>query len=351
VSVSVAPQEFSSEDCISPAPYRAVSGPDVASWARNCRVIWYMIAAMSVATVIAYQATDLSFSPANAIGTVCQALVFLAVSAGYRWLRPDPSISFGAKTCAQLALVLPLGCALSYPMATLGYPYCDALLAAADDCMQLDWRAYLHFINDHPTLAVLTGLAYRSMLLQFSVLALVLVAASQIVRFQRYVLASGLALLLTIVIFTFMPAAGTYSFLEIELDEFSNLEPYVTYYQILALDSLRTGNQTLVDDMQGLIAFPSFHTVWAILFAWGFYPIKQLRIGAIMLNLVVIAATPIQGAHYFIDIVGGAAVAGVAIYIATRLTAERAGAQPLDRRDIEPRRGGVADPFPFITAR
>jgi len=274
---------------------------------------------MSVATIVAYRAAGLSFALSSAITVLSCVLVFLAVSCFYRRLRPDPWISFGTEACAQLTLVLSLGIALSYPLATAGFPYSDALLNGVDRWMRLDWRSYLHFINDHATLAVLTWLAYRSMLFQFTVLALALVAASRIARLQQYILASGLALFLTLVVFTVMPASGIYNFLQIQPAEFANLSPIMTYNQTQLLDALRTGQQTVVDQMQGLITFPSFHAVWAILFAWGFYPIKRLRFGAIMLNLFVIASTPIQGAHYFIDIIGGAAVAGAAIYAATRL--------------------------------
>jgi PAP2 superfamily protein len=320
VSNSAPIQIFPAADFVWPSRSRTNSKLDVAALARNSRIVWRVIAAMSVATIVAYRAAGLSFSWLSHINIFLCVLIFLAVSGCYRWLRPDPWIRFGTEACAQLTLVLSLGIAISYPLATAGFPYCDALLNGADRWMRLDWRSYLHFINGHETLAVLTWLAYRSMLFQFTILVLVLVGASRIARLQQYVLATAVALFLTLAVFTFMPASGIYGFLQIEPAEFANLSPIMTHNQTLLLDALRTGQQTLVDDMQGLITFPSFHAVWAILFAWGFYPVKQVRVGAIMLNLFVIASTPIQGAHYFIDIVGGAVVAGIAIYVATRLT-------------------------------
>ncbi len=325
---------------------RTNSRLDVASLARNSRVIWRLIAAVLVATIVAYRAAGLSFALSSAVTILSCVLILLTVSCCYRWLRPDPWISFGTESCAQLTLVLSLGIALSYPLATAGFPYCDALLDNADRWMRLDWRIYLHFINDHATLAVLTWLAYRSMLFQFTVLAVALVAASRIARLQRYVLASGLALCLTLAVFTFMPAGGSYVFLQIQPHEFANLSPVTTYHQALVLDALRTGQQNVVSQMEGLITFPSFHTVWAILFAWGFYPIKQLRVGAILLNLFVIASTPIQGAHYFIDIIGGTAVAGIAVYAAKRMTQAMADQATTERAapqhcDPELRRAGL----------
>jgi membrane-associated phospholipid phosphatase len=351
VSSSPANQLLPSANDVALSRNHTDSRLDIASLARNGRIIWRVIAAMSVATIVAYRAAGLSFAWLSNINILLCVLIFLSVSCCYRWLRPDPWVSFGTEACVQLTLVLSLGSALSYPLAAAGFPYSDALLDAADKWMQLDWRTYLQFINDNPTLAVLTWLAYGSMLLQFTVLALVLVAASRIVRLQQYVLASGLALCLTLAVFTFMPAGGTYSFLQIQPGDFANLSPITTYNQKLVLDALRTGQQTLVGQMEGLITFPSFHAVWAILFAWGFYPIKQLRFGAIMLNLFVIASTPIQGAHYFIDIVGGGAVAAIAIYAATRLTrAATDDAMERARQNADVRRDVVAGHFAIDAA-
>ena len=47
--------------------------------------------------------------------------------------------------------------------------------------------------------------------------------------------------------------------------------------------------------------------------------VKALRWPAVGLNVWMIVATPVLGAHYFIDVIGGAVLAGVSIALATRL--------------------------------
>jgi PAP2 superfamily protein len=310
----------------------AVPVPEQGRIARNSRVIWIVIAAMLLATVVGYWATGLSFAWSSfRIISLC-ALLFLAVSQYYRWLRPDPFVSFVTEACAQLLLALTLGSALSYPLATAGFPYCDALLDSADKWMRLDWRAYLHFVNDWPLLGTITELAYRSMLPQLLVLMLALVPTRRFVRLQQFVLANALGLCITLAVFTFVPASGIYGFLRIEPSEYIHLAPVMTTDQKIYLDALRSGQHTLIEEMSGLITFPSFHAAWALLFMWAFYPVKRLRAAAILLNLVVLAATPVQGAHYFIDLAGGAVVAALAIYAAVRLTT----AAPRTRSAVPP---------------
>jgi membrane-associated phospholipid phosphatase len=212
-----------------------------------------------------------------------------------------------------------LGCVLSYAAATIGAPYRDSALDAADVWIGLDWRAYLHFLNRHRALGIVCAVAYRSVVPQMVALFVVLAATSRFLRMQQYILATAIALAVTLVIFIFVPAVGTYSFFGIQPHEYSNLYPII----VASFDDVRSGQLVTIEVLEGLIAFPSFHTVWAILFMWAFYPFKSLRLGAILLNLLVIASTPVGGSHYFVDIVGGTIVALVALSAATRLFPDR----------------------------
>ena len=97
----------------------------------------------------------------------------------------------------------------------------------------------------------------------------------------------------------------------------------MTYDQRVLFDSLRSGHHPVIYEMGGIITFPSYHAVWAVFFMWAFYPIKLFRVPAILLSLLILAATPIQGAHYFVDLIGGALVAAIAIYVAILATKAR----------------------------
>jgi len=311
-----------------------VSYPDTGQLDRNSRVLWTVVAIMSVVTIVSYRVTGLSFARGTSLTIGLCGLPFLAVSVFYRRLRPDPLISFITEVFVQLLLAMALGVALSYPLAAAGFPYRDALLNRADLWMGLDWRAYLKLINDSPFLSTITDLAYDSMLLQLLILMMFLVPTLRLVRLQQFVLANALGLCLALAVFTFVPAGGIYGFLQIEHDAYANLSPVMAADQKIYLDALRSGTHMLVDEMSGLITFPSFHAAWAIFFMWGFYPIKCLRAAAIILNLVVLASTPVQGAHYFVDLIGGAIVAGVSIYCAVWFTGAAARTAPCPGDDV-----------------
>ena len=68
-----------------------------------------------------------------------------------------------------------------------------------------------------------------------------------------------------------------------------------------------------------MISFPSFHTANGILFVWALWPFRLLRLPMLVLNFLLIASTPLAGAHYVVDLIGGAAVAFAAIFATSRL--------------------------------
>jgi membrane-associated phospholipid phosphatase len=286
--------------------------------ANASRAIWVLLAAMLVAVVHGFRSRGLEYDLGSGLSLYLIVAACVVVALVYRHWRPDPRISFGCEATAQLLILALLGMLLTYPLASLGFAYRDAELHAIDNWIGLDWLTCLDFINDHPILGLAGKVAYRSMAPQYLVVILLLVATSRFVRVQQYLLAVALSLLVTLSIFTFAPAVATYAHLRVPEAAYANLTPSVLYEHVRHLEAMRMGTPFVirVDNIEGLIGFPSYHTVCAVIFIWALFPIAFLRWGALALNLAMIASTPIEGAHYFIDIFGGILVAVAAIWCA-----------------------------------
>jgi PAP2 superfamily len=63
-----------------------------------------------------------------------------------------------------------------------------------------------------------------------------------------------------------------------------------------------------------------------VLYAWAFWPVRWMRPIALIANGAMLAATPIDGGHYFIDLFAGIAVAVLAV-VAARALGRRLAAQ------------------------
>jgi hypothetical protein len=69
-------------------------------------------------------------------------------------------------------------------------------------------------------------------------------------------------------------------------------------------------------ELRGIVGFPSYHTVQALVLMWYARHVPYLRWASVALNIVVLIGTPIHGGHHLIDLAGGAAVAVAAIMLA-----------------------------------
>ena len=69
----------------------------------------------------------------------------------------------------------------------------------------------------------------------------------------------------------------------------------------------------------GVICFPSFHVMWAILCAAALSSFRRLRWPAWILAALIVASTMLTGWHYFSDVLGGFALAAVSLAAARGL--------------------------------
>ena len=70
-------------------------------------------------------------------------------------------------------------------------------------------------------------------------------------------------------------------------------------------------------DVRGLIAFPSYHGVLALIVTWYAWPVRWLRWPVLLTNAVVLICTPMQGGHHLVDVLAAFPVAALSILSAS----------------------------------
>jgi membrane-associated phospholipid phosphatase len=99
---------------------------------------------------------------------------------------------------------------------------------------------------------------------------------------------------------------------------------------------LRDGGYRLVMAIgsKGIITFPSLHAALAVILMAAFWPVPIARWFGAIINSLMLAATPIDGSHYFVDVLAGVAIAIVCLVAAHKLVGRissiPAAAAPLD---------------------
>jgi hypothetical protein len=269
-------------------------------------------------------------------------------------VRARPELSAGILTRGAEALSLLVhasaiiiclgivGITFSYLSTSLALPFRDAELAMIDRHFGFNWPAFLHWTNSYPWLAIILRGAYHTAGPQLLAVLLFLSATRSARRLHEFVSVLALGSLLTAIGMTLVAAEGAYAYFSPAAASFSNYSQRSGIWHLETLRALRTSSAPVLEfaSAQGLVTFPSFHTVLAIITPYAVRDWPRIALGATLLNSIVLVGTISEGGHHLIDIIAGAAAAALAIVtvraITVRHTARSRQAskrQPLGQRD------------------
>lgn len=128
---------------------------------------------------------------------------------------------------------------------------------------------------------------------------------------QRFVTANVIAFAVSLPIFALMPAVGPWFG-----GHFVPTEGQVDCQNALLL-LRQPGPRTFGN--AGIICFPSFHAIWAVLCGYALWASRWFRIPAFVLSCLILFSTVSTGWHYFSDVAAGGVIAALSILISNRL--------------------------------
>jgi hypothetical protein len=301
-----------------------MDGRDVEAAWRSFQRNWIVLGVMGAVFAYSFTLGGFSVEWPGLIGS----LAFVAIYAGFAqanaWSsRPrDPQVMFVLGSTAQIVLVTVLMAPLTYVAAAANFPLRDAELMAADRALGLDWAAWVAYVNDHPLLAAWLSYGYTMIRWPLFAIPVVLTAAGRYGRLQEFTLAFALALVATTIISALVPAIGVYQQIGLDPATLASLKPQAYLDQVRDFAPVREGALRHLDlfGLAGIVTFPSFHAASCLLYAWALWPVRWMRPIAVVANVAMFAATPIDGGHYFVDLFAGIAVAWLGIVAAGWLT-------------------------------
>ena len=229
-----------------------------------------------------------------------------------------------------LAFLVPLthfGSLCMYMGASLGQPLLDPALARIDQALGFDWLAFLEATNASPAIAYILVHAYHSTGPQFLLLILFLSLTTWSERLSEFLALLAMTSLITAILFALVPAVGAFDYYRPDRQLFDNFTQNAGMWHYNELIALRSGEEVefVIGRVEGLVTFPSFHTVLAILTAYAVRDVRLLAAPVAILNAVVIVSTLPEGGHYLIDVLAGIVIAVGAIVLFRIVNAERLG--------------------------
>lgn len=272
-------------------------------------VIWTAVILLSIVDLLLCQRLQLSFSNWSRL------LLALGLTGGialfYQLSGRSARLARLAQWTLLWAVFTTAGTVLIYVAAACGGPSHDAELAAIDAALGFDWSAWFNLLAPHRDLRFVLWLGYVSLLPQI-LISVIYFSLRDLDELNYELLLNNIvSLLITTAIFLLFPALG----------------PQETGGQpgLPALLALRGGGPWSFDisQLQGLISFPSYHMVLAVLLTYA-HRRSPLLIPIATVNIVMVFSIPTCGPHYLIDLVAGAGVAILAITASAALPRPRA---------------------------
>ena len=280
---------------------------------RNRTLIWLALAVIAFADAVLCCAAGLSFTGWPQRLSLTTAIA--AIGLFYHWRRRDARIAGLAHWIVAWIAFSIAGAILTYLAANHGAAWSDEMLAGLDRRLGFDWASWFEFVNRHLALKLVLAIAYTSLMPQILLSVIYFAWRGWDDRNRELMANAILALLVTSVVFALFPALGP-----------GTAIPELAKLYLADLVGLHDGSSMSFDvtRLNGIVAFPSFHTVLGILLTYA-HRGGGLVCPVAALNAVMLVSIPSEGGHYLIDVVAGAVVAAFAIVAIRGMQFDRIG--------------------------
>ncbi|HEY4943790.1 MAG TPA: phosphatase PAP2 family protein [Rhizomicrobium sp.] len=283
------------------------------------QLILLAIVAVAAATDVAWARIGHFDIDAPAYGLL--ALLTAGLAAGglfYDRVRRDERLAamlFGTSFLIGMSAAFSV---LNYLLLTVAGPRIDVPLAAIDRALGIDWPALMAFVAHYPWANMVLQLVYISVLPQIALLTVALGFKGKPEQIYALCLSVAAGAAIAIGVWTAAPSFGAFSVYELPASVSSHLALALDGHYARELVALLAHGPGRISPSaaQGLIGFPSYHAVLALLVVWYARELSVIRWLALALNAIVLVATPIQGGHHVVDVLAGFAVAALAVWLA-----------------------------------
>lgn len=281
------------------------------------RQVWLLLPLCCAISALLFLLTGFNFVWSSAAKATAGAALAGLLYAVYSRYRPDAIVRAMAEALLFICLIGPPLGIMDYPLQALNFTLRDAEFAAIDRAMGFDWMAHFTWISAHPLIGSALVEIYKSCMIQMAGIIVLLSCTRRFAHLKEFLFLFVVTALAVSVVSTLLPAAGAFPYHAPPASLRIGDDPLVGIYHWADLQALRNGTLKTVDlnHASGLITLPSFHAIFAILLAWSMRGARWIFAAAVILNIAVCVSAISVGGHYLIDILCGALIAFVSIWM------------------------------------
>ena len=193
------------------------------------------------------------------------------------------------------------GSVFSYCTATLGYPLWDSEFVRWDAMLGFHWKNWWDTLTIHPLLVLGLGYCYSSLPVQIFIAIFYFSHFNYADRNRELLWIAIISGVLVSLMSGAFPARGAF--------EYFGVPQFAQHLAVLTTLREPAAHTFVISEMQGIITFPSYHTVMAIYFTYAFRGCGRIFYVILGLNILMLLSVVTHGGHYLVDVLAGVVVA------------------------------------------
>jgi hypothetical protein len=235
----------------------------------------------------------------------------------YQTRRAEPRIAAMLLGASFLCAFSAAASLLNYFLLTFHGPRIDEALAAADLALGFDWTAAMTAIANYPLANGVLFFVYNIVLPEIALMTVLLGWRGNAEKTYRFCIAVAVSALICMAVWSMAPSFGAFS-IHPGQPAFASMTLALDSAYAAELVRLLEQGPGLISlhETKGLIGFPSYHAVLALLVAWYARALPRLFWPLAAVNALVLVATPIQGGHHLVDVLAAFPVTVLALWLA-----------------------------------
>lgn len=278
-----------------------------------------LVSLLALSVYVIGSAYSFSFPPIIEYkGTIILVSLFGSLAVVYTYFRPEKIISPPCWSITVYSLFIPPSIMLTQVVGSFNYPLTDKYLAGFDRLLGFEWPVAMAAFAKLPEwVSEFTTSLYDSSMLISVLVVLYLIFTRKNRRLDEFVTYFIIAGIITVAISGFAPAESAIEYFKLDDEVYKRLSPIVGNGYMNDFYSLRDGSlrELKVIETRGIISFPSFHTINALLLIYIMRGNGLLFALTAIWNIGIVLTTPFDGAHYLTDLIGGALVLTLTVYL------------------------------------
>ncbi|HHZ07814.1 MAG TPA: hypothetical protein GX405_03435 [Rhizobiales bacterium] len=249
--------------------------------------------------------------------------LMLAIGQVYRRWRDSERIALVAHMLGLFVAYSLFGALFNIALLPRPNAPVDGSLVRFDAWLGYSWPAFCAWMAGYPAFNDVVRAVYKLTLVQLLVAFIALGLVLDRHRLHTAALAIVLASLVTIGLWAVFPSGGAAAFWTLDEEIDRMVRPIVNSAYGLELNRLfREGVSDLSAlGVTGLIGFPSFHTVMALVSLLAIWPYRPLRLAALPPTALLVPGILVHGGHNLADMLAGIAITAAAWPLAARIVA------------------------------